>query len=164
MSNTHVLYAVADGEILPLSAVPDEAFASGLLGEGYAIDPQSEQFCSPVDGKLVQVTEGGHAYTISAADGLDILVHIGVDTVELGGKPFVPLVKAGDSLHIGTPLVHVDVTSIRKAGYSPITPVLICNVDGATNITRKNGRAEAGKTPVLSYTPSEKEDVAHASH
>ena len=147
----HPLYAVATGEILSLASVPDQAFASGLLGEGYAIDPMEGVIFAPVSGRVAQVTEGRHAYRIESEDGLDILVHIGVDTVELSGKPFTPKVKPGDRVEVGDVLAEVDLDCIRKAGYSAITPVLITNVDLVKHCKRAKGFAQGGKTVAATY-------------
>ena len=149
--NKKSLYAVASGKLLPLSAVPDEAFASGLLGDGYAIDPTEGIVYSPVAGKVAQVTEGLHAYTIESEDGLDILVHIGIDTVELHGAPFSPKVAAGDRVAVGDVLAHVDLAKIRGAGYSPIIPVLIANVGEVASYRLAEGTMEGGKTVAMTY-------------
>lgn len=150
-SNKKSLYAVASGKLLPLSAVPDEAFASGLLGDGYAIDPTDGIVYSPVAGRIAQVTEGLHAYTIESEDGLDILVHIGIDTVELRGKPFSPQVTAGDTVSVGDVLAHVDLAQIRGAGYSPMIPVLIANVGEVASYNLAKGMMEGGKTVAMTY-------------
>ena len=88
-----VLLAVTDGEAIPLSSVRDEAFASGMLGVGFAIEPSMGTVSSPVGGTVESVAETGHAYTIHTKDGLDILVHIGIDTVSLKGDGFLPMAK-----------------------------------------------------------------------
>ena len=149
--NKKVLYAVASGKLLPLSAVPDEAFASGLLGEGYAIDPSEGIVYSPVSGKVAHVTDGLHAYTIESEDGLDILVHIGIDTVELRGAPFSPKVAAGDIVAVGDVLARVDLAQIRDAGYFPIIPVLIANVGEVKDYRLAKGMMEGGKTVAMTY-------------
>lgn len=152
MKETHTLYAVADGKLLPLSAVPDEAFASGLLGDGYAIEPTSDIICSPVCGTVANVASAGHAFVIAAEDGMDILVHIGVDTVELDGNPFSDAVAVGSRVAVGDKLTRVDLAAIRAAGYSTITPVLITNVDAATVRSHAQGTATCGITPAVTYT------------
>ena len=96
-SNKKIL-AVADGEVIQLSHVPDEVFSSGMLGEGFAVQPTAGTIYSPVNGTIGSVTETKHAYTVRSSDGLDILVHIGVDTVKLGGEGFISLVEEGDKV------------------------------------------------------------------
>lgn len=145
------LYAVANGKLLPLSAVPDEAFASGLLGEGYAIEPTDGVVYSPIAGKVAQVTEGLHAYTIESDDGLDVLVHVGIDTVELRGTPFSPVVATGDRVEQGDVLARVDLQAIRAAGYSAIIPVLIANVGTVKHYRLAKGEMIGGKSVAMTY-------------
>ena len=104
------ILAVADGEVLPLSRVPDEVFSSGMLGEGFAVEPTAGTIYSPVNGTIGSVTETKHAYTVRSADGLDILIHIGVDTVKLGGEGIISLVEEGDEVKEG------DVIALAKEG------------------------------------------------
>ena len=92
------LLATQNGTIVDLKDVPDEAFAQKLLGDGVAILPTDNEVYSPVDGTIIQVSDTLHAYGISTKDGLDILIHIGIDTVELQGEGFEPLVKEGDQV------------------------------------------------------------------
>ncbi len=133
------LPAVCVGKTVPLSEMPDEAFSSGMLGVGYAIEPADGQFYSPVDGKIESVAEAKHAYTITTDEGLDILIHIGVDTVSLGGEGFVPQVKAGDRVRAGEPLAVADLDLIRGKGLPTVTAVLVANPEKIEHTELKYG-------------------------
>ena len=145
------LLAVADGNAVALSEVPDEAFASGLLGVGFAIEPTFGKILSPIDGTLQAISESRHAYTIQSEDGLDILVHIGIDTVELKGEGFVCHPCVGDTLRTGDPLATVDLDLLKKKGYPTVIPVLITNPDRLDKIDFTYGRVLGGKSEVVRY-------------
>jgi len=115
----------ARGEVVALSEVPDKAFASGAMGQGFAVRPADGTFVSPAAGEVVVAQ--GHAYGIKTAEGAELLVHIGIDTVALDGAPFTPRVKVGDTVTAGAPLVDVDLAAIRAAGLDAITPVVVIN-------------------------------------
>ncbi|MBQ9784799.1 MAG: PTS glucose transporter subunit IIA [Clostridia bacterium] len=135
------LPAVCVGKTVPLSEMPDEAFASGMLGVGYAIEPADGQFYSPVNGRVESVAEAKHAYTVTTDEGLDVLIHIGVDTVTLGGAGFVPEVKEGDRVRVGEPLAHADLELIREKGLSTVTAVLVANPEKIEHTELKYGAA-----------------------
>lgn len=145
------LVAVADGRALPLSAVPDEAFASGILGVGLAVEPFSGKILSPAAGKIESVSETAHAYSILTDDGLDLLVHVGIDTVKLGGAGFFPAVKIGDRVETGDLLVEVDLALLRDRGLSAITPMLITNPERLSAHDLSLGDVVGGKTAVMYY-------------
>ena len=146
------LLAVCDGVSLPIGEIPDEAFSMGLLGKGFAQDPESDIFKSPVSGRVESVSKTKHAYSIHTKNDLDILVHIGVDTVELGGEGFEPMVKDGDTVSVGTPLCRADIELIRNRGFNPITAVLITNPEKIENIAYKFGATVAGKDCPMYYS------------
>ena len=150
------LLAVADGQAIPLSEVPDEAFASGILGVGVAIEPSGGTVCSPTDGVIESITETGHAYTIHSKDGLDILVHIGIDTVTLGGKGFLPMVKEGYRVKGGDVIARADLDAIRAAGLSTVIPVLITNPEVLEKNEPQYGDVQSGKSEILRYRLSKK--------
>ena len=145
------LLAVCNGNAQSLANVPDEAFASEMLGKGFAIEPADERFYSPVNGKIVSIADSKHAYTILSDDGQDILVHVGVDTVEMKGEGFEPLVTEGQRVSAGDPLVRVDPALIRQKGFSPITSVLVTDADAIENIEYRFGIVSGGKDAVMSY-------------
>lgn len=146
------LLAVADGWAMPLSAVPDEAFSSGMLGVGFAIEPTAGTIYSPVNGSVDSVTETGHAYTIVSEDGLDILVHVGIDTVQLKGEGFLPMVQKGDRIKKGDVLARVDLERIKKSGLPLTVPVLITSPEEIKiTLSPPNSPVIGGKTAVLQY-------------
>jgi PTS system glucose-specific IIA component len=145
------LLAVANGRSISLDLVEDEVFASRMLGEGVAVEPASGVFFSPADGVLENVSDTKHAYSIKTNDGLEILVHIGIDTVELGGEGFTPCVKKGDRIKAGDVLARADVEFIKSKGYSTVTPVIISNWDSLESYDLYCGDVVGGETPIIGY-------------
>ncbi|MCW3790315.1 beta-glucoside-specific PTS transporter subunit IIABC [Paenibacillus sp. LS1] len=115
------------GNIIALSDVKDEAFSSGALGKGVAIEPTEGKVYSPIDGVLTNVFPSGHAIGITSAHGIEILIHVGKDTVKLKGKHFTPKVKQGEAVKQGELLLEFDMNEIKEAGFSLITPVIVTN-------------------------------------
>ncbi|WP_336631185.1 MULTISPECIES: beta-glucoside-specific PTS transporter subunit IIABC [unclassified Microbacterium] len=138
------------GTAIDLAEVDDKAFSSGAMGEGFAVRPASGQFVSPVDGEIMVAM--GHAYGIRTASGVELLVHIGIDTVTLGGAPFTALVAVGDRVRAGDPLATADLDAIRAAGIDTTTIVVIVNgadLDVSPSFSAgTDGLLEAGE-PVL---------------
>lgn len=145
------LIAPADGVIVLLADLPDPAFAEGMLGEGIAIDPWDGKFCSPCAGVIQGITDTAHAYNILTDDGLELLLHIGIDTVELKGRGFTPKVKAGDRVETGDLLVEADLAILREGGYSTLTPLIITNMEAVSSIKKEQGSVQRGKDTVLKY-------------
>ena len=145
------LYAVCDGESVPITEIPDDVFAKGILGIGYAVKPKNGIMVSPVDGIVEVIASAGHAYTVKASDGTEILVHIGVDTVSLGGIGFKPFVIEGQRVRIGDVLCHADVEYIDSKGIPVITAVLITEPECLEKIKYEYGKTVGGKTPVIYY-------------
>ena len=143
------LLAVADGESIPLDRVPDEAFSTGVLGLGFAIFPSSGVIHSPAAGRIESVTETGHAFTLLTADGLDVLIHVGIDTVELKGEGFLTLVHAGQSVKAGDVLSKVDLDVLRAKGFSTHIPVLVTNPEALKKHEISYGSVKGGKTSVM---------------
>ena len=115
------------GIAISLSEVGDRTFASGVLGPGAAIDPVEGPVVSPVDGEVLIAFPTGHAYGLRSASGIELLIHVGMDTVELDGKYFTPRVAAGKRVHRGQVLVEVDWAAVTRAGYRTTTPVVVSN-------------------------------------
>ena len=115
------------GTAIALSEVGDRTFASGVLGPGAAIDPVEGPVVSPVDGEVLVAFPTGHAYGLRSASGIELLIHVGMDTVELDGKYFTPRVAAGKRVHRGQVLVEVDWAAVTRAGYRTTTPVVVSN-------------------------------------
>ena len=129
-----VVISPLKGEVKPLSEVKDEAFSKGLLGKGIAIEPTEGKVISPVDGVLTTLFPTGHALGITSNNGAEILIHVGMDTVQLEGKHFTPKAKQGDTVKAGDVLLEFDIKAIEAEGYSVITPVLITNSDNYLDV------------------------------
>ena len=146
------LLAVADGKVIPLSQVPDEAFASGILGQGFAIQPTAGTIFSPVDGTVDHISETHHAYTLLYKDGLDVLVHIGIDTVEMKGEGFLPMVAEGDRVKAGDVLARADLDLIRSRGFPTDIPVLITNPERLEHhAVTDSDTVTGGRSAVMEY-------------
>lgn len=117
--------APAIGEVVSLESVPDKVFASGALGAGLAVVPAVGEAFAPVSGTLITATS--HAYGIKTDNGLEVLVHIGIDTVKLGGKHFSPKVVQGQRVTAGQTLAEFDIAAIEKAGYNPVVVMIVTN-------------------------------------
>ena len=150
-----VVTAPFSGKLVPLSEVPDETFASGVLGEGIAIEPSDGLFCSPVDGTVETIAETKHAIGFAADNGLEILVHVGLETVSLNGEGFEILVKEGDKVKAGQPVAKADLALIRERGLKTITSLVLTGGADDMELHCAEGIAAAGKTPVLTLTAKE---------
>lgn len=128
-SDTTILYAHLNGTVVPLSKVEDEAFATGILGEGIAIEPSEGKLYAPCDAKVEGVLDTKHAVNLVTESGCEILMHIGIDTVKLGGKYFETHVTEGQNVRKGDLLVSFDIQKIHEAGYKTTTPMVVCNSD-----------------------------------
>lgn len=124
---TSDLAAPVSGKVIPLEQVKDETFASGMLGQGVAIEPTDNIIYSPIEGTVETIFETRHAIGLKSADGLELLIHIGMDTVNLKGDGFKQLIEVGQKVQIGTPLMEVDFAKIKAAGYEIVTPMVITN-------------------------------------
>ncbi|KMM36443.1 N-acetylglucosamine-specific PTS transporter subunit IIBC [Guptibacillus hwajinpoensis] len=136
------------GKIIPLTEVPDEVFSSGMMGEGFAIMPENGNFSSPVDGEVVSVFPTKHAIGIRSTQGLEILIHVGIDTVNLKGEGFTTLVKEGDTVKKGQKLMEVDLNSISRSIPSLATPIIFTNLK--TLKIKKSGNVKQGESGILS--------------
>lgn len=126
------------GKVLPLSDVPDKVFSSGAMGKGLAIDPEKGELIAPADGEITTIFPTGHAVGLTTKDGIEILMHIGMDTVELEGQGFETFVKQGDQVKAGDLLVRFDIEAIKAAGYSVITPIVITNTEHFADVLELN--------------------------
>ncbi|WP_440619627.1 beta-glucoside-specific PTS transporter subunit IIABC [Bacillus subtilis] len=126
-ANEETVYAPFSGKVIPLSNVPDEVFSSGAMGQGLAIEPSDNRLYAPFDGTVVMVAPTKHAIGLRSASGVELLAHIGLDTVTLDGTPFSLKVKEGDTVKKGEVLVEFDKAFIEEKGLTTITPVIITN-------------------------------------
>ena len=134
-----------NGKVVPLEEVPNPVFSDKILGDGIAV-------VSPVDGEVVSVADPRHAYGFATEDGMEILVHFGLETVSLNGDVFKAHVKVGDKVKKGDLVAEADIAAIQEKGLKTITPVLICGGLEEKNLEYGAGEAEAGKTAVLTIT------------
>ena len=155
ITHSAVVTAPFSGKLVPLSSVPDETFASGVLGEGIAIEPSDGLFCSPVSGTVESIAETRHAIGFAGDNGLEILVHVGLETVGLKGEGFEILVKEGDTVKEGQPVAKVDLDLIRARGLNTITSIVLTGGADDMELNCAEGIAVAGKTPVLTLTSKE---------
>ena len=132
-----VLSACLNGTVVPLADVKDEAFASGALGDGIAIEPTDGELVAPADGEISSTFETHHAVGMTTVDGAELLMHIGIDTVKLGGKHFTYLVSEGDKVKKGQPLIRFDLEAIKAEGYPVTTPLIVCNTDDYAAVAAK---------------------------
>lgn len=123
------LYAPVDGDYIPLEKIPDETFASGMMGKGCGIIPVSGKVVSPVDGKIIMVADTKHAVGICGEDGEEILIHIGIDTVMMKGEAFDVKVTVGEKVKMGQTIMLFDLNKVREKAESEITAFLIMNPD-----------------------------------
>lgn len=139
------ILAPIPGRAVPLSEVSDEVFASGMAGEGVAVVPsEGGEVVAPISGTLVKLFEGGHAFGIASDEGVELIVHIGLDTIEMRGSAFEKLATEGDTVEAGQSIVRFDLEVIREAGYDPVTPVVITNADEHPITNATSGEVNAG--------------------
>ncbi len=148
----HDIVSAANGQVIRVEDVPDDVFASKALGDGVAVILEDGKVYAPADGEISMVAETLHAYGITTPDGLELLVHIGVNTVELNGQGFQPQVKEGDKVKAGDLLCIVDMALMKSKGYPMHTPILLTNGDDCGEIQLLPAKkAQAGKTVVARY-------------
>ena len=137
------------GDVVALSQVPDASFAQGMVGEGFAVMPDAVDafdVCAPVDGTITMVFKTRHAFGMKTADGLDLLIHIGIDTVELKGEGFTALAKKGDTVTAGTPIIAVEAQKLRERGVNLITPVVCPTAKQVAGVDiAREGHAQPGE-------------------
>lgn len=134
------------GRVLPLSEVPDKTFSDKILGDGLAIEPVDGLVTAPFDATVTQIFKTGHAIGLNGPEGIELLIHVGIDTVKLGGQGFKALVKNGDQVRQGDPLIEFDLDFVRGKAPSIITPVVITNSADYHVRTRATGQVERGQS------------------
>ena len=127
--NPNHLYAPMAGAAVSVSEVPDPTFAEGMLGDGIAIIPTDGKVCAPCDATVDMMFTTGHAVSLVADCGAEILIHVGLETVSLEGKPFTIHAANGDKVKKGQLLIEADLDAVKAAGLPTITPMVICNTD-----------------------------------
>ena len=156
--NVKSVFAPINGKVISLDEVPDPVFSDRVLGEGCAIIPEDGKIYSPVNGKISSIADTRHAYGIESDDGLEILIHFGLETVSLKGQGFTSHVKVGDNVKVGDLIAEADIKLLKQHNINLITPVLIC--DGIENkiMTVNEGMVKAGKIAVLTVEDAEIEE------
>lgn len=152
MTETLILTAPLSGVIYPLERVPDPVFSQKLVGDGISIDPTDSCLCAPCAGEVVHVHPASHALTIRTTHGVEVLMHIGIDTVALKGAGFTPKVKAGDHVTSGAPLIEFDLDEIATHAKSLLTQVIIASGDMVSGMEHASGLVQAGVDTLLKVT------------
>ena len=152
-AKTFKLVAPMTGKSIPLSETPDPVFAQKMAGDGLAMLPEADVVVAPADGELSLVFNTKHAFAMTLENGVELLVHIGIETVTLNGEGFEQLAEAGTKVKAGDPIIKIDREFIKSKGLPLTTPVLITNPDILKSITPvENVATVAGETTVLEYT------------
>lgn len=144
-----ILTAPMDGEVISLQDVPDAVFSQMMLGDGIAIKPSKGLVVSPCNGNVVQISHTNHAIGIETDEGAEVLIHIGIDTVELKGQGFERILEVGDRVNVGDALIKVDLDYIIAAGKSTITPIVVTNMEKVHRISKITGACKRGKSEIM---------------
>ena len=142
---------MVDGECKPLSQMNDEVFSSGMLGKGFMVEPKSNYFYSPCDGKIENIADAKHAFSIVTNDGVDILIHIGIDTVSLKGEHFEPQIVEGQNVKSGDLIVIADIEEIKKNGFEASCAVVVTSEEKIEKIDYNYGTVLGGTDICMSF-------------
>ena len=153
-----LIRAPLSGTAVPITDVPDPVFGEKVMGDGLAIRPSDGRICSPVDGTVTSVAASKHAYALQTAEGVDVLVHFGLDTVSLNGEGFTPAVQEGDQVKAGDLLCQVDLEVIRSAGLETITPVTFPDAPEDAVLTFHCGEVRTGDPIATVALPAAQEE------
>ena len=137
------------GEAVGLGEVPDPVFSQKIIGDGMAVIPSEGKLLSPVDGEVISVADTKHAFGLRTAEGLELLIHVGLETVHLKGECFQVFVKPGDKVKAGDLLAEVDLAYLKEREINPITPVLVCGGLNGQQLSGTEGPVQAGKTVLM---------------
>ena len=137
------------GETVGLGEVPDPVFSQKIIGDGMAVIPSEGKLLSPVDGEVISVADTKHAFGLRTAEGLELLIHVGLETVHLKGECFQVFVKPGDKVKAGDLLAEVDLAYLKEREINPITPVLVCGGLNGQQLSGTEGPVQAGKTVLM---------------
>lgn len=160
-SKTKVLsvFSPLNGKAVPLADVPDPVFSDKVLGDGCAVIPDDGKLYSPVNGEVSSIAETKHAYGFTSEDGLEVLVHFGLETVGLKGEGFTPHVSEGDKVKVGDLIAEIDIDLIKEKGLNTITPVLVSDGADDLEMTVNEGAVKAG-APLLTFADAKEEAAA----
>ena len=143
--------APIDGTILPLEQLPDETFATAILGPGCGVEPTGDTVYAPFDGTVTTIADTLHAVGLMSDDGIEVLIHVGMDTVEMQGKGFEALVKVDQKVKAGTPLLKVELDAIRAAGHPTATAIIVTNSDDLPELQLVGGGIVAAGAPLFKF-------------
>jgi PTS system beta-glucosides-specific IIC component len=149
VTQDQVVIAPVQGKVIPLNEVKDQAFAEGLLGKGVAIEPTKGEVVAPFDGEITAFFPTLHAIGITSSSGLELLIHVGLDTVKLEGKYFQALAKEGDNVKQGQPLLKFDIAGIQNAGYSTQVPIIVTNTPAYTEVIPTRAQIASKETELI---------------
>lgn len=141
---TREVKAPVDGQVVGLDTVNDEVFSQGLAGDGVAVKPISDTFTAPIDGVVSKIFKTNHAYSIKSDKDLEVLVHIGLDTVALNGEGFERVAQEGDKVNAGDPIIKADLAYLSTHAKDTITPVIITDESDVKNIEKKASIVKSG--------------------
>ncbi|MFT0800514.1 PTS glucose transporter subunit IIA [Bacillus swezeyi] len=145
-----IVFSPVDGQVLALSKVPDPVFSQKMMGDGIAVKPSSGDIVSPVNGEVIQLFHTKHAIGIRSLSGVELLIHIGLETVAMGGEGFTAHVKEGDKVKVGDPIMTCDLELIKEKASSTITPIVIMNGDVLERITKhEEEKAKKSETKLM---------------
>src|SRR5688572_1495403 len=129
-----LLKAPLSGVLVPIDQVPDPVFAQKMVGDGVSIDPTTARLLAPCDGRIIQIHSAAHALTIASEQGIEVLIHIGLDTVNLKGQGFTARVRLGDVVRAGDPLIDFDADYVATRAKSLLTQIVITNLDRVSSM------------------------------
>ena len=147
--NPNHVYAPMAGQAVAITEVPDPTFSEGMMGNGIAIQPTDGKVCAPFNGTVDMMFDTGHAVSLVSDSGIELLIHVGLETVGLNGAPFKVKVKSGDKVKKGDVLMIADLDAIKAAGLPTITPVLVCNTDDYPTFNTTTGKAVSNADVVI---------------
>ncbi len=148
-----VVYCPVEGTVIPMEQIPDETFAAGVLGDGCGVQPAVGRVVAPFDGEVTTVAESKHAIGLASPDGMELLIHVGINTVEMNGEGFVLHCAEGDQVKAGQLLLEFDIDRIKQGGYSTTTAVLVTNSEDLGPVTVEVG-ARSALAPILTVPTS----------
>ena len=143
------IFSPMTGEVVGLEQVPDPVFSQKIVGDGMAVIPSEGNIVSPVDGEVISVADTRHAFGLRTADGVELLIHVGLETVHLNGSCFQVFVKPGDQVKVGDRLAEVDLEYLKEHNINPVTPVLVCGGMEGKKLCPTEGAVKAGETVLM---------------
>jgi PTS system glucose-specific IIA component len=141
---TREVFSPVDGQVIEIEKVDDEVFSTKMVGDGVAIIPMSDIFCAPVDGTISKIFSTNHAYSVKSDKDLEVMVHIGLETVALKGEGFERLANEGDEVKAGDPVIRVDLAYIKEHAKDIVTPVIVSDESDAGSIEKRYNIVKVG--------------------